>query len=110
MILQWVQEVWKDRDAWEHWIIDNYGLEETRCEWNLEVPKLYMEDKDVRGVKSHQLRQKLIQVEMEMDGVGGKDEREKHEVKRSAWNHTREILMQYCTEILHRTGSITNPI
>ena len=44
---------------------------------------------------------------MEMDGVGGKDEREKQEVKRSAWNHIREIIMQYYKETLHL---IENPM
>lgn len=99
----------EDKGAWEHWSIGNYDVEQIHREWDLEIPRLYMEDKEVRGVTFHMLRQELVQVEMEMDGVGEKEERDKQEVKRSAWNHIREILVQCYEEILHlREGTTLN--
>ena len=63
VILKWIEEVWKEQDAWEHWSIDNYDSEETYQEWNLQVPEQFMKDGEIRKTRFHQLRVELIQVE-----------------------------------------------
>lgn len=104
--MQWIEEVWKDKKAWEHWSIDNYDSKDTHLEWNLEVPRRYLEDREVTGTRFHRLRDELIQVETDIYEVCDKDEVRKQETKMSARNHIREILMKYYKEPL-RLGERT---
>ena len=98
-ILNWVDAVWKDeRDLWKCWTIDNHDSAEAYEELQWEVPKHLIDDAEIRGRHFHHLRNDLIQVELELDGIANKSDQEQQKIKKEVHSSTKRILMQWYQE------------